>query len=151
MPTFERGTGSELTGRQPWPRLVVAQFHSAAQIDHSWIRDAANGRTIESLFVVDRHRHGRRICGACDWPSLAIFTAAEVLSAVPETAAALGPLGLDKHLDLLTLRLPGRPLEKRLSDSTDMSNAPIRDRPARFAFSAPHRTPRTATGILWSR
>lgn len=54
---------------------------------------------------------------------------------MPEAAAAVGPLGLDKHLDLLTLRLPGRPLDKQPSDSSDMSNAPIRDGPAYFTFS----------------
>lgn len=54
---------------------------------------------------------------------------------MPEAAAPVGPLGLDKHLDLLTLRLPDRPLEKRPSESTDMSNAPIREGPARFTSS----------------
>src|SRR5262249_22532033 len=66
---------------------------------------------------------------------LAILTAAEVLPAVPEAAAPVGPLGLDRGLDLLTLRLPGRPLGKRpANNASDMRNARIRAGPARLSL-----------------
>jgi hypothetical protein len=87
-------------------------------------REAAGGWGSERL-ILGGHRSYDRWAGSdCHHPPLAILAGEAFLPAVPNVAAPLGPLGLDRGLDLLALWLPGRALDK--PGSTPLRGAGIR-------------------------
>ena len=103
--------GGAVRGRRRPGRLVTPPG-GVATVDHSIWRDAADGWGPERLILGGHHRHGCRARGGCRQPALAFLARAEILPAVPEGAAPLGLLGLDRGLDLPALRLSGRALDK---------------------------------------
>ena len=103
--------GGAVRGRRRPGRLVTPP-RGVATVDHSIWREAADGWGPERL-ILGRHRcYDRWAGGDCHHPPLAILAGEAFLPAVQEGAAQVGPLGLERGLDLLPLRLSGRALDK---------------------------------------